>query len=239
MKPIHLLSIALVLVSATWMPAGAQGRLVFDPREPVQTAPATRAEIALLDRVVRPAAVRFWRNEHECHGEITVIDAVAGSFTRTGAAQRAILYSWCQPAAAIGFGGIAIVERGRVVAHLSEGGVPWDLARAPDVNGDGRDELLLQDGHMVMGWQEDALTLLSVTPSGVVTRGFNIRQQDCGVEEPKVGQNAWLLYVVPGSRPRFSQRRYHASCANGARYTARGGIVVPDRSSGITFERDW
>jgi len=229
---------AALAAALTAVPAAAQRTLLFDARAPSPAGRATPAEVALLDREIRPVASRMWDeppgqrglDRDECRGAVHVRDVAAGSFTRPGAAQRAILYEWCQTAAIFAKGGVVVVERGRIVAHaVYEDDVPNGVRRAPDVTGDGRDELLFEvDGHTVMGHSELYVYLLSLTPGRASGYSFVARVDDCGKDDPRALDTVFLTYAIPGRRPRFVQQSYVAPCRQGARFAREGGLRTPD-----------
>jgi hypothetical protein len=227
--------LSLLLAAA---PAGAQARrLVYDPRWPYHHADATPAEKALLDREIRHVAARVFR-EMACSGGTDgadVIDVAAGSFTRPGAAQRAIYYEWCRPATAIAAGGVVVVEGGRIVAHAVTGDWPSQIRRVPDLDGDGRDELLLVAGQTEQGETTDWATVLSLPPGRAVTRVFSVRLSECGTLDRGATDQVWPLYVVPGPRPRFLTQRLTSACERGT-WRVRGGFVRPEPASGA-FDR--
>jgi len=236
-----LLRFALAAASTallTAVPAAAQRRLLFDARTPSRTGRATAAEVALLEREIRPAASRMWDeppgqvglDRNVCRGAINVRDVAAGSFTRRGAAQRAILYEWCQTAAIFAKGGVVVVERGRIAAHaVYNDDVPNGIHRAPDVTGDGRDELVFEvDGHTVMGHSELYVYLLSLTPGRADGYSFVTRVDDCGKEDPRALDTVFLTYAVPGRPLRFVQQRYEKPCNEAARFVRQSREITPD-----------
>lgn len=129
----------------TFQPAEAQlfdGRVNFTRRDPR----LSQAEIALVGaelfrRASHPVLKRRLDPLEPTLGDFEVQDRVEGSFTRADARQQAYLYRYSST------NGLVITEQDEVVAHYS--GDPGDYAhfiashRAPDLNDDGLDEIVL------------------------------------------------------------------------------------------------
>lgn len=124
---------------------------LFDGRDDVTRGGRELAssEIALLreelaKRASLPVLVRRLGQLHPTLEDFEVRDWCDGSFTRAGARQRATLYRYSHT------NGLVVTENQEVVAHYS--GDPGDYAlflachRAPDLNGDGLDEIALVGG---------------------------------------------------------------------------------------------
>jgi hypothetical protein len=141
---------------------------------------------------------------------------VPGWFTRTGRVepagteppQKAFLYRYSLT------NGIVIVEDGRVVAHYSGG--PGDYAfyfylKTADLNGDGRDDLILkrnvEDNENVYAY------LFEMSASGPTFVGsasvYTSNVEGGGdVSRDKASAVAYNCTVVPGPKPVFSQEVY-------------------------------
>jgi hypothetical protein len=135
----RFLAMALLCAAAGALlarPADAQRRRVYSGLEAFRAAGVSPGDRALLRRDVVPEARRLWARVEGCRDEFQAIDAAAGSFTRRGASQRAVLYRFCAAGHGFARGGVAIVQGGRVVAHLTiEDAQPDGLRALADVDG--------------------------------------------------------------------------------------------------------
>ncbi len=140
-----LLSLVFSTVGAIAQPQPVQ---LFDGRQAISgrgsSLPA--AESAFVKNEVRqranhPVLKRRLEGLNPTFEELEVRDWTDGSFTRKGAKQRAYLYRYSYT------NGVVVTENSKVVAHYS--GDPGDYAlfiaarKAPDLNGDGRSDLVL------------------------------------------------------------------------------------------------
>ena len=116
-----------------------------------------------------PAARQAWKQRGRdgvCIGgpAIRAIDVSSGSFTRANAAQRAILYMYCEVGHNMDLDGIAIIENGRIVSHIVfEGASNTAIGALPDINGNGLAEIVIATGGTNQGqsWAVISITEIS------------------------------------------------------------------------------
>jgi hypothetical protein len=166
------------------------------------------------------AARAHWQAQDSAYEEETRVMAVAeGSFTGSGAAQQAVLYLmslWprCCPRM-----GIAVVEDGALVRNVAFEAPTQEMTAVPDLDGDGRDELVLVGSFGMGGENSTSATLVSLADSGLRTWGGTMIQYDnCAAMQE--GGTAVRITGVPG--PEFTIERFSlASCETGE-YQAGG-----------------
>jgi hypothetical protein len=208
---------------------------VYDPRRPNPPGSLLRADSLLLHGAVLPAARRKWSKDAEmreflddCGEGFQVWDGAEGSFTRPGARQRAYLYSYCFVSRVMGgVGGIAVIEDGRVVAHVPFESTSYGLDAVPDLNGDGRSEMMIHDGDYGQGIGVYVGSFATLEPGGRTLRWlgtYHVGTEDCGTVRDRVRHRGVALFVRPGSRPRFFQQRLIATCDEPTRWTSRGSL---------------
>jgi len=209
--------------------------LVFDARLQPARPRGSGADSLLLERVARPAARRRWRGVgDECRDGFAVEDVAAGAFTRAGARQRAFLYRYCRMGRVGGRGGVAVVEGGRVVAHVMMEGTQYGIRAARDVNRDGRDEMVLVDGSTGQGITVETAALMQMAPRNdalVKLAAFPVGEDNCATRSAGARQDTNVIRARPGRAPRFYQQAYRAPCAGRPRWTPVGALkpVTPER----------
>ncbi len=231
---LFLATFAAALASAP--PVRAQSTtLVFDPRTPSARPRVSGADSQLLERVARPAARRRWQGVgDECRDGFAVEDVAAGAFTRAGARQRAFLYSYCRMGRVGGRGGVAVVENGRVVAHVMMEGTQYGIRAARDVNRNGRDEMVLVDGSTGQGITVESASLMELAPgNGALAKlaTFAVSEDNCATRGAGARPEANVIHARPGRTPRFYQQAYRGTCADRPRWTPAGALkpVTPGR----------
>jgi hypothetical protein len=153
--------------------AGAQRREVFNATSEYRPSAVPPAHQAVVRREVLPQARRLWARVENCRDEFRPLDFAAGSFTAAGAPQRAVLYRFCETGHNFARGGIAILQAGRVVAHVTlENARPDGLRALPDVDRDGVSELMLVDNAMHQGQFTTLVSIVQLVPGGV--RSFGV-----------------------------------------------------------------
>ncbi|HEX8691941.1 MAG TPA: hypothetical protein VF746_05960 [Longimicrobium sp.] len=202
---------------------------VYDPRLAPPPLEPSAADSLLLQREVRPAAHRRWEGTlDDCGDDFEVMGAADGSFTRPGARQRVLLYRYCFVSHVIGgLGGIAVVEDGRVVAHFPFVTTATGIAAVPDLNGDGRSELLIGDGGYLMGESWSYASFAAVEPGGRGLRwlgAFDTGHDDCGMDRDRPRREGAVLLARPGARPAFFRQRLTAGCGDASRWVRRGWL---------------
>jgi hypothetical protein len=194
--------------------AASDLRVLYDARLSPEPAAPSAAEAALLESAVRPAARRSFQGVEGCADEFAVIDAAAGSFTRPKARQKAFLYRLCTTGHGFAADGLAVIEDGRVAAHVVyEGG--WDsaLGALPDLDGDGLAEILIVSGSTNQGMTTISVSVVGMA-SGVKKFGrFQVYEDDCGTGAGPGRQSASKLLARPGPHPAFFREDFaSASC---------------------------
>lgn len=160
------------------------------------------------------AARAHWQAQDPSYEEETRVLAVAeGAFTEPGVEQQAVLYLmslWprCCPKL-----GLAVIQDGALVRNVAFEASAQDLAAVPDLDGDGRDELV-RTGSFGMGGQEStSITLVSFGEGDLRTwGGTSIQDSACAAMQE--GGTAARITAVPG--PEFTIERFAmASCETG------------------------
>jgi len=216
-----LLSV-LFLVGSAAPVAGQDPRPLYDARLSPSSVKLSTAEKTLLDREVRPAARQAWKGTEGCADEFSVMDAAAGSFTRAKAQQKAFLYRFCTTGHGFGGSGLAVVEAGKVVAHLAyDGASDFALGGLRDLDGDGRSEILIAGGGTYQGSTVTSVTVIGLTANGVKKFGrFDVYEDDCGGEKDPHAVTASRISAQPGPHPEFFRETFKKSDCNGSAWSA-------------------
>jgi len=232
---------AAILVAASGtMPAQApkpifDGRLTLKP-----TAPAP-AEVALLKEKVLPAAKKAWHKQERgalCTGGVdgVAVDIAAGAFTKPRADQKALLYRYCTIGHEMVLNGIAILEGGRVVAHvIFEGGESHAIGALPDINGNGLAEILLASGGTNQGITWGTMAIIELGGAEITEFGqTDTFSDDQGANDKNGKVKANRISVKFGTKPEFFRDSFIATGAGqGAGAWRKVGVQAP-----ITLEED-
>jgi hypothetical protein len=183
---------------------------------PLRTAPEknfTDADEQLIKTKVLPKIGTKWSDDSSCDGSnLNVIGAVAGSFTKKAAAQRAVLYEMCQTGNGFANNGIAIVENGNVVANfVAEGGWNLDIVRIADIDKNGFDELAVEtSGGMHQGYSGSSSNVIEISATFVKSFGtFLVYTNECeSLRAGKYCDRSYKLTARPGTKPVFSSQKY-------------------------------
>lgn len=182
-------------------------RLYSEPREPSGTARA------LADEWSRRAVESAGLEPGEC-GEVMFQDITGGSFTAPGAGERAVLWQCSGGMPMQGRQvGVVVMADGQVTAAVDfHGGNTWAIGALPDINSNGRDEILLRGGFIHMGESHDFFSVIEVLPAGVSKLGrFQGELDLCGTVaegEPAEMPVAYRYQVRPGPVPTFYRERF-------------------------------
>ena len=160
------------------------------------------------------AARAHWQAQDPAYEEEMRVMAVAeGAFTEAGASQQAVLYLmslWprCCPKL-----GIAIIQDGALVRNVAFEASDQDLAAVPDLDGDGRNELVLIGSFGMGGQETTSMTLVSFADAGLRTwGGTSIQDSACAAMQE--GGTAARISAVPG--PAFTIEHFTmVSCDSG------------------------
>ncbi|MDR3556089.1 MAG: hypothetical protein P4L55_15135, partial [Syntrophobacteraceae bacterium] len=134
-----------------------------------------------------------------------------GSFTKPDSDQKAILYRYCETGHNRALNGIAIVEKGAVVCHLAYPG-DWDngVGALPDINGNGRSELLISSGGTNQGITWGTIRIIELSDTIVLTKfgGTKTLSDNCGADEEKGSATAYRILVKSGPMADFYQELF-------------------------------
>ncbi len=188
----------------------ADGREATEPAD--VSAWAARPEL----RQATDAARTHWQGQDPAYEEGVEVLAVAeGAFTEAGAAQQAVLYrmsAWPRSSPKMG---LAVVAAGRLVRNVAFEGLAQTLAAVPDLDGDGRDELVFTGEFGMGGETSRAATISAFGDGGLAERGGTfVYGSDCASGRGDGRSTAARVLALPG--PTFRVQRYAASCETDA-----------------------
>lgn len=181
------------------------------------------------------AARSHWQAQDPSYEEeVGVMDVVDGAFTEPGAQQQAVLYlmsPWprCCPKM-----GLAVLEDGRLVRNLAFEGLAQDLRPIPDLDGDGRDEIVYIGSFGMGGQNTTGFTLVSFGVDGVTEwGGATINDNSCAAMQP--GATAARVTALPG--PELTIERYSKATCEATEWQPVGGPepLELDAQSGIAY----
>lgn len=152
------------------------------------------------------AARTHWQTQSPEYLEETGVLAVAdGAFTEPGAAQQAVLYVMSFEPRCCPNMGIAVIQDGQVVRNVAFANPGQQLRAIPDLDGDGRNELVTIGSFGMGGQNTTGFTLLSFGDAGLVERsGPSILDESCGAMQE--GGSAARVTAAPG--PVFTIERF-------------------------------
>ena len=184
-------------------------RAVYDGRAEGKASTPSSAEVQLVKRGALPKARQIWRNDESCQENFEVVDVASGSFTKTDAAQKAVLYRFCVTGHDFANNGIAIIENGKIVANVFyNAGEDYSLRALADTDGNGLSEIVLTDGATHQGYTNVYITLIEISPTGVKDFGIaGVYEDDCGAKE-QCKSIAYKISVKPGNTPTFYRQAY-------------------------------
>ncbi|HYO46338.1 MAG TPA: hypothetical protein VEY33_06570 [Gemmatimonadota bacterium] len=230
---VTLLLLALVGCARAQTPDEAQApqaQAAASAQSPVEIADGRQAEawVDLTEWQARPpmqratgAAQAHWRAQDPSYEEeVLVMDVVDGAFTEPGAEQQAVLYlmsPWprCCPKM-----GLAVIEDGRLVRNVAFENVAQDLKPIPDLDRDGRDEIVYIGSFGMGGQNTTGFTLVSFGADGVTEwSGPSIQDDSCAAMQP--GATAARVTALPG--PEFTIERYSKATCEATEWQSVGG----------------
>lgn len=232
LSPAPLAVLAVLGAACLAAVALAQGaRPVFDGRLSLTPARAEADDEAFFRKVVLPGATRFWTDRDgepsaPDPGEARIEDVAQGAFTRAGASQRALLYRFRETGHGLGRSGVAILDEGRLAAHIVyEGGTDHAVGALPDLDGNGLSELVLASGGTNMGQTWKSLAILGISGNAVASLGRTLAYaDDCGAGRRPGRARAWRILAVPAAPPEFQREAFlgRAGCDGSAGWTRQG-----------------
>ena len=199
---------------------------IFDARLRPAPAKPSAAEEALFRSEILPSTRSAWTSRGrgpECRRAPgnTVVDIATGSFTRPGAVQRAMLYTGCTYGGGVTIGGVAIIEDGRVAAVvIYEGDARVAIAALPDIDGNGRSEILLATSGVV--------SIVEVGADKVTTFGQT---------ESVAGGRAHRIAVKPGPKPAFFRETFVESGGEWKQTAALTPLILGEDKMEYEFVR--
>lgn len=190
----------------------AQRVVVFDATSEFRPSAVPPAHQVVVRRDVLPVARQLWSNAQGCRGDFRMLDFAPGSFTAPGAPQRAVLYRYCQTGPGAAKSGIAILQAGRMVAHVAiEGMNPDGLAAARDVNRDGVWELMVVDTTVRPLQLTAHLSILQIVADSVRSFGrTRVIVDDTPTGRRHARAGATVLYATPGRRPKWEAEIWYS-----------------------------
>lgn len=210
-KPVLIL---LAIFFVTAVAASAQGPVVlYNPAADIGGEKPSETDEAFVKEKLVPKSAAHWKEDESCNGEgVNVIGGVDGSFTRAGAKQRAIVYELCQTGNGFANNCVAVIENGKLIAHFVEaGGWNLELSKAPDINKNGRDELVIETGGgMHQGYTGSSITILELSATAVVELGVYLAYtNECENHAPnKYCDRSYKIVVTPGAKPVITAQKY-------------------------------
>ncbi len=229
------LILALVALAACAIATAQDVRPIFDGRLELKATKLSPAEEALMTSTILPAARTYWKareRDQDCMPDFKseALDVAAGSFTRAKAEQKAILYKYCVIGQDQALNGIAIVEDGRLVAHIVyEGDEDYAIGVLPDINGNGISEILLATGGTNQGITWQVVSIIEIHGSEITKFGhIETSSDDCGINEKSGKTTAKKLFVRAGANPGFLREIYvNPGCGDSGRNWRKAGVLAP------------
>lgn len=204
-------ALKLALAISLMMPlqAFALPTQIFDGRADNRPRKISDAESKSVDAAVSPGAKRQWKEA--CDAAFEIKSVCDGAFTKPGSKQSAFLYSWCETGHALGMGGIAIMENGKMVAHFGyDAGGEYDIVRLPDLNGDKMDDIAIVGGSTNQGYTISSIAVIGINNGAVKKFGrFEVYNDDSGVDEKVSHTYAWTISSeIQTKSPIFYKQKY-------------------------------
>jgi hypothetical protein len=188
---------------------------IFDGRLHLNPAKLAGAEEALFQSEVVPAARQAWKQrgrDAACIGgpAFRAIDVTSGAFTRANAAQRAILYMYCEVGHNMDLDGIAIIENGQLVSHIVfEGASNTAIGALPDINGNGLAEIVIASGGTNQGQNWAVIFITEISGKETTDFGQTATYSDnCGADENHCTVEAERISVKAGQAPAFFHEKF-------------------------------
>jgi hypothetical protein len=210
---IYLSTFALLLLFQAQSPT-QELRLIYDARRNLEQGKTSNIEEAILEREIHPIARRRWgKCTDEVEGEFGVVDVAQGAFTKPQSNQKAFLYRFCHTAHLFAQNGIAVLEDGKIVAHLVyEGGTDSQVGALPDIDGNGLSEILILGFGSTQGETHTGISIIELSQKGGRKFGKTETYFDnCGADE-KSKATAYKIYVRAATTPAFYRETFVNNC---------------------------
>ena len=168
-----------------------------------EAMPAIRQAVA--------AARSYWSAQEPDYTEdVRVLATASGAFTRPGVEQHAVLYRMSLYPRGFPKKGLAVLEGERLVRNIAFTALHDDVWALPDVDGDGRYELVFAQGFMQGGQVSQGIRLAVFGEEGLQDLGMvDTYESACGAGYE--GSTSAEVWVVPGS-PMMIQQYSQSSC---------------------------
>ncbi|NOT49380.1 MAG: hypothetical protein HOP17_16775 [Acidobacteria bacterium] len=204
----------LTAVLSTASGVFAQGAIVlYDPLAKLPETNHLPADEELIKEQVVPKAAEKWKDDDSCSGgNLNIIGALDGAFTKAGARQRAIVYELCQTGNGFANNGVVVVENGRIIASFVEdGGWNLEVSKVADLNKNGRDEIIIETGGgMHQGYYGSSITIVELSATAAVEIGvYLVNTNEC--ENPvanKYCDRSYKITATPGAKPAFFAQKF-------------------------------
>lgn len=208
-----MITVLIAISSVAGTVFGQGTAVLYDPLAKAPEADPQPADERLVREHLLPKAVRHWESGEMCSGDqLNLIGSVDGAFTRPDAKQRVIVYELCQTGNGFANNGIGVFENGRVVAHfVEEGGWHLEVRKAPDLNRNGRAELILETGGgMHQGYTGSSVTVLEIGETEVADLGTYLAYtNECENYAPgKYCDRSYKLTASAGPQPSFFAQKF-------------------------------
>jgi hypothetical protein len=239
-----LLGLLFVLTASAASVYSQAPIVLYNPLSTLPETNHTEADEQLAKEKLVPKVRARWSEDGSCDGSnLNIVGAVDGSFTRARAKQRAIVYELCQTGNGFANNSVAVTENGRIVAHFAvEGGWNLEVARIPDLNKNGRDEIVIETGGgMHQGYMGNSVTVLEISETVVTELGtFLAYTNECETSAPnKYCDRSYKLTATAGSKPAFFAQKYvNRGTDEKPRWVVSGKPVVakPIRDADTRYE---
>ncbi len=193
---------------------------INDPTfEPVKTE-ISKADKMLFEKNVLPTARKRLASE-VCEEAAEPASPVHGAFTRSGANQTLIAYQFCETGNGIGSVGVAVIEKGKVVANVVsvDSGTAINARTLPDINQNGRNEVALSySGGMHQGGGGTGVDILEFSRGRELNGIGWFQAEEFAEDSPLIG---YRVLVNPGKVPVFSREKYVQNRAGKWRKTGK------------------
>ncbi|MCM3901883.1 MAG: hypothetical protein ND866_09275 [Pyrinomonadaceae bacterium] len=239
----------------TTQPLKKPKQILFDFRVEQTSAPL-RLPAATQKNVLSKVFRKYLTDEGKCNPEFdassdtdylkaarnagqivpSIVDVVTGSFTVAGRPETAyvISVSECGASHADNFGTsrVAIFAGQQLIADVDVD-FKNTIVRKTDLNGDGRDELLMTSGFMNQGILVEMAALLDFQNGRhrVIEDIGTVTEDSCASGIPGSSAKASVVSIVdgvPGEMPRLRIDNYEASCRKAKRWRFLSTGKMPD-----------
>ena len=204
------------------------GVLLADGRDPGQAGDLREwsAQPAVL--AASREAETFWRARNPVYEhDYRVVATAAGAFTGAATTQTAVLYLLSRWPRALPNMGLVILDAdGQLLHSYAFEASMQELAAAPDIDGDGLDELLLTGSFGMGGDNQSHITLLSLRDGGPQQLAEAVLATDsCASGSGERGSTAFRLTLLPG--PLLHSEQFRRSCEESAQWQAVSSETMP------------